>query len=142
MAPPKSSSSQEKAVALFDYTAQNPLEATIEQGEEVRILASEIQGWVKVQSKMGEGIVPLSYIKIEESAGTRPGSAMARSRTVSNSPNTIGRQTTVATPSALKDTDSMSTMSGKIEQVKALYTYEPTCSGELKLEGYFYLFIF
>ncbi|PWN52249.1 hypothetical protein IE53DRAFT_10601 [Violaceomyces palustris] len=70
----------EMAVALYDFEAQGDDELSVAEDEKLTVLEKENDDWWKVRNARGEeGVVPASYVEIQESNSGDDGAAEAAS---------------------------------------------------------------
>jgi len=55
-------------VILFDYTAQQPNELSVQRGARVIILSNEDPHWWRGQIDNQEGYIPASYVALEDTS--------------------------------------------------------------------------
>lgn len=58
----------QRATVLYDHDAQEALEVSVREGDEVTIVKGENDGWITVRKRDGaEGMIPATYAKMLES---------------------------------------------------------------------------
>lgn len=62
------SSTGPSAQAIYPYSARTSDELTLEENESVELLGPESGGWVRVRGRLGEGMVPMNYLRVNDSS--------------------------------------------------------------------------
>ena len=58
---------QERANVLYDFTADGDDELSVQEGDKLVVIERDSEDWWKVRDSLGrEGVVPASYVEIEE----------------------------------------------------------------------------
>ncbi|KAJ3085616.1 F-BAR and double SH3 domains protein 1 [Quaeritorhiza haematococci] len=119
---PTAVSSVKTAVALYDHVAQDSTQTSLRESEEVMVVGSEEDGWIKVRTQAGEGLVPVTYIKVKE-----PMPMQQRPSVTGGGPPPM--------PSRLNTTVSTLNRSKDTQQVRAVYDYDASDVSELSFKA-------
>ncbi|KAJ3384154.1 Eukaryotic translation initiation factor 4 gamma [Lobulomyces angularis] len=119
--------SKKTAIVLFDYDATASVELTIRDGETLEILEKEIDGWIKVKGRNGEGMVPGNYIDIQGTPVPSPAPSLSRSSLYRSSTSASARNST-SSPTSGPKTNNLTVL-------QAVYDYNGSDEGELSFKA-------
>lgn len=121
---------------LYAYDAANPGEISVSEGDLVTVIEGDDgQGWIKIKSARGEGLVPGAYVEnATPNQATRPVSGNT-AKPIPGAGVSTGAAAAASVynkqPPAVAPKRSVQRKAGR--QVRALYDYEANGDGELSI---------
>ncbi|ORX84249.1 hypothetical protein BCR32DRAFT_291475 [Anaeromyces robustus] len=120
-----------KAVALYDFTADQANQLSFKENEVLTVLDQEGNGWVKAQIGAKIGLVPEDYIKIIDSSNKSLNSTPTGSiKQVSS----MGSVSSASKKKTVTKNSSTSNLSKSVKSVIALFDYNASDSTELSFK--------